>query len=196
MADPKWQGKVVMSRSGQDTPASLAWIWGSNGEFAWDRSFEFFQKLADHRPKIARSNRPGSEQVALGESAVQFITPGGPPSQLSLQGAPISATIFPKTFSGYRTLSLVQDAPHSAAGWLFIDYLLSPEGQFEYTDRISAILPVNQKARPGRLAQWGIERGAKPENIVVTPPDEVTRVFTDDVFKKSEEFYFRTLGIR
>jgi ABC-type Fe3+ transport system substrate-binding protein len=185
-----------MSRSGQDLPASLAWVWRTNGELAWDRSFEFFQKLAEQRPKIARSNRPASEQVALGESAIQWLSPGGPASALSGQGAPISAVIFPKAIAGYRTLAAVKDSPHPAAAWLLIDYMTSPDGQFEYTDRITAIQPANSKARPGRLAQWGVERGAKPENFALAPPDEIARVFTDDVFKRSEEFYFRTLGIR
>jgi ABC-type Fe3+ transport system substrate-binding protein len=134
--------------------------------------------------------------VALGESAIQWFSPGGPGSQLSGQGAPISATIFPKTVAGYRTLAAVKDSSHPGAAWLLIDYMSSPDGQFEYTDRITAIQPVNQRARPGRQAVWGLERGAKPENIDVQPPDDIARVFTDDVYKKSEEFYFRTLGIR
>ncbi len=196
MAGPKWQGKTVMSRSGDDLPAHLAFLWRTGDELAWDRAFDFVQRLAGQRPKISRSYRPGAEQVALGESAILWTAPGGSPAGFAAEGAPISASLFPKAYTGYRAVSVVKDGPHPAAAWLLLDYLSSPEGQFEYTDRITAIQPANQKAKPGKQAQWGIERGAKIENLAITPPDELARLLNDEALKKSEEYYFRVLGIR
>jgi len=46
MTDPKWTGKTMLSRSSEDLPAQLAFLWGQGRKLNWERSFDFFTKLA------------------------------------------------------------------------------------------------------------------------------------------------------
>ncbi len=86
--------------------------------------------------------------------------------------------------------------PHPGASWLNVDYLTSPEGQFEASDRMLSIQPLNQKAQLGRLGKWAADRGAGLQNIKLEPPEDLAKVMTDDVLKQSAAIYNKSLGIQ
>ncbi len=192
MADIKWKGKTMLSRSSEDLPAQLAYIWGKDGDFNWEKSFAFFKKLAAQEPSIGRGYRGGVQRVAAGEKAIFWLSAVGPAVRLHFQGAPVGLIAFPKFPGTSRSYGVLKGASHPAAAWVFVDYLTSPEGQFEYTDIVSAKLPVNKKAKAGKLARWLIEQGGTVENTV--PLD--SEVFTSKIQKKSETFFLKLLGIK
>lgn len=96
----------------------------------------------------------------------------------------------------YRSCGVLKDASHPAAAWLLVDYLTSPEGQFDYTDVISAKLALNKRAKPGKLAKWMVEQGATLDNGDLLDPAQAPKVFSEEALKKSEDFYFKLLGIK
>jgi len=192
MTDPKWTGKTMLSRSQEDMPARLAWLWRENGKLNWDRSFDFFSKLGKHNPLITRGHRGGVKRLAAGEVAIFWFAALGPTSRTAFNGAPIGLISFPTNTNRYRAYGILKGAPHPAAAWLLVDYLMSPEGQFEYTNIVGARLLLNKKAKPGGMARWLVEQGVRLENFV---PLDVTALDTKKV-KKSERFFFELLGIR
>ena len=197
MLDPRWNGKTLLSRSSEEIPANLAWLWREGEKLNWKRAFDFFEKLVKgQKPLVARGYRGGINRIASGELDVFWFVAPGPPVRLALRNAPIGIIAFPKFHGGYRTLSVPKHASHPAAAWLFIDYMTSPEGQFEHTDKVGANFPLNKKAKQGRLGVWLAKQGATIENADIPPPDKISQIFTEEVLKKSETFYFKLLGLR
>jgi iron(III) transport system substrate-binding protein len=197
MLDPKWKGKTLLSRSSEEIPANLAWLWREGDKLNWKRAFSFFEELfKNQQPSVARGYRGGANRVAAGEMDVFWFVAPGPPTRLALRGAPVGIIAFPKFHGGYRTFSIPRRAPHPAAAWLFVDYMTSPQGQFEYTEYVSAHFPLNKKAKIGKQTRWLTSQGASAENADIPPPDKISEIFTEDVLKKSENFYFKSLGLK
>ncbi len=171
MASPKWKGKVLLSSSLEDIPARLAYLWRKDGELNWERSFDFFRKLRAQEPLITKGFRRGSEQLSMGEKSIFWMAPPGFAVLLAFEGAPIGIIAFPKFLGGFRTLGITKRAPNPNAAWLSIDYITSPEGQFEYTGTISIHLPLNPNAKPGKFTQWAMEYGCRLENSEVAASD-------------------------
>ena len=118
----------------------------------------------------------------------------GSVSRVAVQGAPLGFIAFPKMYASYEIWMIFKGAPHPGASWLLVDYLTSPEGQFDYTNTCNAVVPMNQKAKAGKLGQWVIERGVTLAKSQLDDPDKVLKVFTEDVMKKSEDEYNSILG--
>ena len=201
VADPKWKGKTILSASSEEMPGRLAYLWRKDGEIAWERSFDFFTKLAQQEPLIGKGYRRGNEQVAAGERAIFWFSPGGPPSKLYYQGAPTGLIAFPPTMGTYRSAGIVNGAPHPAAAWLLVDYLTSPQGQFEFTENISAVVPLNKKAKSGKLTQFLIKFGGAYENADAASSDYrlddmAAQIYTPEFSKKSEDFFLEIMGVR
>jgi iron(III) transport system substrate-binding protein len=199
--DLKWKGKSIMSASSEEMPGRLAYLWRKDGELDWERSFDFFSKLSQQEPLMSSGYRRGNEQIAAGERSVFWFSPGGPPSKLYYQGAPTGLIAFPTTMGTYRSAGIVNNAPHPAAAWLLIDYLTSPQGQFEFTEFISAVLPLNPKAKSGKLTQFLIKFGGAFENADAAESDYIlddmaATVYTAEFSKKSEDFFLEILGVR
>lgn len=197
MLDPKWKGMSMISRSSEEFPSRLAWLWRKNDKLDWERAFDFFEKLVkNQKPVIARGYSGGNQRVGAGEVGIFWFSSIGQAVKLALKGAPVGLIAFPKFPITYRAYGIYKDAPHPEAAWLLTDYLTSPEGQTEYTNVISAKLTLNKKATPGRLAKWMVEQGATVENGDLIDPSKAPEIFTEEVAKKSEDFYFKLLGIK
>lgn len=197
MIHPKWKGKVIISRSRDEVPAQMAWLFRKGDQLNWERSFELFRKLKELNPSLGG---PGINthvaRVAAGEFSMFWFPASGSVLRLQLKGAPIKMATFPKMYGDYRVWMTFKDAPHPASAWLLIDYFLSPEGQFELSDTVDGILPLNRKAKPGKLGQMLIEQGFVSENVDLVEPDKLLHVFTDEVVKKAQTFYANTLGYK
>ena len=197
MGDPKWKGKTMLSRSSEEIPGRLAWLWRKGDKWDWERAFDLFRKLKAHNPVIGRGYSGGMQRVAAGEVGIFWFVPASVPTRLAMvKGAPVNLIAFPKYFGGLRAWSIFKDAPHPASAWLLMDYITSPEGQYEFTDKVAAFIPLNRKAKPGRQAQWMVERGGKVENMNLVDLSNVKQIYSDKVQKKSEQFYFKLLGLR
>ncbi|MDP2647307.1 MAG: extracellular solute-binding protein [Desulfobacterales bacterium] len=193
MTDPKWNGKTMIARSTDEFPAHLAFLWGQDGKLNWDRSFDFFTKIMNQKPLLANGFRDGTNRLAAGETSIFWFAAIGPPARLRFMGAPVGLIAFPKFPGPFRSFGILKGARNPASAWLFIDFITSPQGQFDYTNLVSAHLPINQKARVGKLAAWVISQNATFENAVPLPPDIV---FNKEIAKKSEDFFLKLIGIK
>jgi ABC-type Fe3+ transport system substrate-binding protein len=91
---------------------------------------------------------------------------------------------------------ILKAAPHPASAWLLIDYMTSPDGQFEYTNSFSSQILLNKLAKPGKLSQAASNLGVRLEDIDVVSPDQAGAIFTEANAKESEEFFFKAIGIK
>jgi len=195
MVDPKWKGKSIVSRSRNTTVARLARLWHKDGNMNWERAMDYTRQIKRNEPALGG---PGINvhvnRVAAGEFAFMWFPAIGSVSRVGVQGAPLGFIAFPKMFASYEIWMIFKGAPHPAASWLLVDYLLSPEGQFEYTDTVNAVVPMNQKGKAGKLGQWVIDRGVTLEKSELDEPDRVLEVFTEEDMKKSVDAYNSILG--
>jgi iron(III) transport system substrate-binding protein len=203
MTDPKWNGKTVISSSSEELPGRLAWLWREGGELNWERSFDFWTKMRQHEPLVASGYTRGLEQVAAGERAMFPFRPPGSTIRYMLRGAPVDIIAFPTYLTGFRSMGIIKGAPHPASAWLLIDYLTSPEGQFDSAEVAGGGLPLHPEARAnlGQISQLMVERGATWENSEAADPDfnldaMAAMSLSPEVAKKSENFFLELMGIR
>jgi iron(III) transport system substrate-binding protein len=95
-----------------------------------DKRFpELLDKLAARKPTIYRNSEAGSSSVASGELyATMFSTPTVP-LNLKAQGAPIDFVIPDHPFGVPIAMGVLAQAKHPNASRLFMDFVLSEEGQ-------------------------------------------------------------------
>jgi ABC-type Fe3+ transport system substrate-binding protein len=132
---PKWQGKIGYSdpRRGGAGQGNWTFLWKTKGE-------EFLKKLLQQNLLIMTEERPLAEALAKGTVAltigldidnfVSFVKAGLPVKPLPQ----LKDGLYPVTGSG--VLAVIKDPPHPNAAKLFVNWLLSKEGQETYQNAI------------------------------------------------------------
>ena len=180
----------------EDVPLRLAWLWRKDSELNWNRAFDYFRKLTALKPLIAMSFTDAAQRLAAGEAMLNLFPSLGITTDLYIKGAPVRAIALPKYFHNYRAWMIPKASNHPASAWLLIDYMTSPEGQFEYTDLFSSQILLNRLAKPGKLAETASNLGVRLEDIDIVSPENAASIFTEANLKKTEEFFFKALGIK
>jgi ABC-type Fe3+ transport system substrate-binding protein len=196
LVDKKFIGQVLIANNIEDVPLRLAWLWRKDSELNWNRAFDYFKKVTALKPLLAMSFTDAAQRMAAGEGTLNLFPSLGITTTLHLKGAPVKAIAFPKYFHNYRAWMILKAAKHPASAWLLIDYMTSPEGQFEYTDVFSSQILLNKTAKPGKLSEVASNLGVRFEDIDVVSPDQAANVFTEANAKKTEDFFFKALGIK
>ena len=133
LADPKYKGKLFWaSGSASGAPRVITHfraMWGD------DKTIEFLKKLQAQDVRTAPGN---SGAVMAGITAGEFpIMIGHPIDQVAtdmLTGAPVGGVNPDPALARTSALALLAGAPHPHAAMLFIDYILSKEGQQVVSD--------------------------------------------------------------
>ncbi|MBI4331003.1 MAG: extracellular solute-binding protein [Chloroflexi bacterium] len=172
--NPRWKGKIAM-----DNPtigSGLNWF----AAFTEILDYDFMRALAKMEPATTSDKRLMAEWIARGKYPVA-IAPGSVETITELidLGAPVSVFV-PKEganiSSGSGTTSYVANAPHPNATKLFINWLLSKEGQTVFSRASglpSARLDVpNDHIPPFRVRQPGV-------NYVRTAGEEYLRTLPE-----------------
>jgi iron(III) transport system substrate-binding protein len=154
---PKWRGKIGYSDPRRTGAGQGNWtfLWKTKGE-------EFLKKLVQQNLVIMNEERPLAEALAKGSIAiaigldidnfVSFVRAGVPVKPLPQ----LKDGIYPVTGSG--VLAVIKNAPHPNATKVFVNWLLSKEGQETYqnaigesTRRLDVAVPKEAYAvRPAR----------------------------------------------
>jgi iron(III) transport system substrate-binding protein len=123
LLDPKWNGKIGIDEEEFEWYGTLVDYWGR------EKAGKFIRALAAQQPQLRRGHSLLAQLLAAGEFPAAIVFPFEI-EQLKLKGARVdwSATSDPIVTS-INVVALSTKAPHSNAGKLLINYILSEEGQ-------------------------------------------------------------------
>jgi ABC-type Fe3+ transport system substrate-binding protein len=175
LIQPKWKGKIVAvdpRMRGMDNPVLFFYYHSKLGP-------DFIKKLyGDMEVSIARDYRQPTDWLASGKFAICIPCVSDEMDKAMEQGLPVGQVFRLKEggtlSSSGGTLSLLQNAPHPNAAKVFVNWLLSREGQMHV-----------QKGRKGRPRTGSNSlRIDIPKNEI---PEEIQRREGVDYFDADDE---------
>lgn len=157
LLDPKFKGKMNM----QDPTSSgkgLKWFQAALVVYP-GIDLDFMKALARQEPLITRDKRLQMQWLSQGKQTVSILPDNTTISEFMSLGAPVDyltpEEVRPRIATGSGSLALFKDAPHPYAAKLFINWLLSREGQTLYA-----------RAYPGQSARDDISTDYLPADEV------------------------------
>jgi iron(III) transport system substrate-binding protein len=141
LLDPKWVGKIGIEASDTDWFGSMVKAMGE------DKGMAFFRKLADQKPQMRTGHTLMAELVASGEIPLAATIYNHNAERLKTKGAPIEWKALEPTFGRPNGVSVAKQAAHPNAALLFVDFMLSLEGQklLQKRERVPASNKVDSK---------------------------------------------------
>jgi iron(III) transport system substrate-binding protein len=127
LLDPKWKGKIAWSST---VIGAMLFITGVRNFMGEEKALAYLQKLAkqDIAP-IASANRVVVDRVMAGEYALCLDSFLHHPIISARKGAPVAPLPLDPVLTVVSSVMLPKAPPHPYAAMLFIDYLLSKDGQ-------------------------------------------------------------------
>jgi iron(III) transport system substrate-binding protein len=142
LVDPKWKGKLVTFDPTGPGPGANYYrhIWLSLGP---QKATEHFKRIRAHAV-IDRDQRRAIESVAMGKYAFFLAPSSGVLEQLRPRGLKFEVLEEFKDIGGHMTasfgsLGLMNRAPHPNAAAVFINWLLTKEGQLVWSKAVNAV---------------------------------------------------------
>jgi iron(III) transport system substrate-binding protein len=143
LLDPKWKGRMAWTHQ-EETAGPPGFIGNVLITMGKEKGMEYLQKLS----KQGIANIPSNMRVVLDQAIA-----GQYPLVLSIhnyhaaisqgQGAPVEWLRLETSLLTFGTVSLLKDAPHPNAAKLFLEFLLSEEGQ--QVTREAGYIPAHPK---------------------------------------------------
>jgi ABC-type Fe3+ transport system substrate-binding protein len=127
LLDPKWKGKIAWSST---VIGAMLFITGVRNFMGEEKAREYLTKLATQNvAPIASANRVVVDRVMAGEYALCLDAFLHHPIISARKGAPVAPLPLDPVLTVVSSVMLPKSSPHPHAAMLFIDYLLSKEGQ-------------------------------------------------------------------
>ncbi len=123
LLDSKWRGKMMMEGTKADWFAGMLQIMGQ------ERGLNYMRELAKQEPVAREGHELLAQLIAAGEGLFDINIPAASVERVKEKGAPIdwlSVGLSPAIMVG---IGLSAHAPHPNAAKLFLDFVLSREGQ-------------------------------------------------------------------
>jgi iron(III) transport system substrate-binding protein len=120
---PRWKNKLVMDSQ------SYVWFGTMMQYLGEDNGQRFMKRLNEQNLQHSRGRRLMTQLLAAGEHEIAVETNLNSVLSLSRQGAPLGFAPIQPYFLSPSLVFMSASAPHPFAGALFVDYLLSEEGQ-------------------------------------------------------------------
>jgi iron(III) transport system substrate-binding protein len=131
-ADPKWKGKLVWSGVITGAPLFITAVRNFMGE---DKARAYLEKLAKNDiVSIPSANRVTVDRVIAGEHALCLDSFLHHPIISAKKGAPVASLPLDPVITLVSSVMLPKAPPHPYSAMLFIDYLLSKDGQSRLRD--------------------------------------------------------------
>ena len=133
LLDPKWRGRMIWSQS-TDTgaPFFISHIRKIMGE---DKALDYLKKLAGQKIAVSGSSiRAILDQVIAGEHDIGISMALHHIAISKEKGAPVGGSIPAPVMARGGEIVLLKGAPHPHAAMLFLDYVLSKEGQAAFAE--------------------------------------------------------------
>jgi iron(III) transport system substrate-binding protein len=138
-ADPRWKGRIGIEATDAEWMATLIKKWGEPAGMA------YFRKLAEMKPDVRKGHILLAELIAAGEIPVGLTVYNSNAESLKRRGAPIDWLPVEPVVGRPQGIALGRNAPHPHAALLFVDFVLSPEGQ-ELLNSMGRV-PVSTKVK-------------------------------------------------
>jgi ABC-type Fe3+ transport system substrate-binding protein len=127
LLDPKWKGKLVWSSG---IVGAVLFITGVRTFMGEEKAEAYLRKLAAQDViSVAASNRVVVDRVMAGEYAICLDAFLHHPIISARKGAPVAPLPFDPVVTLVSSVVLPKNPPHPYTAMLFIDYLLSKDGQ-------------------------------------------------------------------
>jgi iron(III) transport system substrate-binding protein len=139
LVQPRWAGRVGLEGSDVD------WFGAMVKSMGEEKGLAFFRKLADNKPQIRTGHTLMAELVASGEIPLAATLYNHNVERLTVKGAPIKWKAVRPTFGRPNAIGVAKRAPHPHAALVFVDFMLSKEGQtiLKERNRVPASLSVD-----------------------------------------------------
>src|SRR4051812_27883563 len=139
--DPKWKGRLGIEATDSEWMGALLQEWGEA------RANDFMRKLAAQQPSLRKGHVLLAQLVASGEIPVALTMYQANVLSLKKKGAPIDFVPVQPVVARPQGIGVARDAPHPAAALLFVDFVLSPEGQklYESMGRVPSSMKVRSE---------------------------------------------------
>ena len=147
LLQPKWKGnKISIDTEGNELLTGLRIAWGKQ------KALSYLQRLAIQEPVRGRGNNARIELAAAGQFplVIAFTHTG---EAIKQKGGPIEWTNLEPVVVQVDSLMLGARAPHPNTGRLFIDFLLSEEGQILLQKLNRPVLRTGVDPIPARLSK-------------------------------------------
>ncbi len=126
LLSPFWKNKMILEKDKVDWFTAMLHILGR------EKGVRYMRELAKQNPMLRIGQTLITQLVAAGEAALQINANAVTVNRLKQRGAPID-WVAPGPLPGLMVgVGLVSQGPHPAAAKLFLDFLLSKEGQQLY----------------------------------------------------------------
>ncbi len=146
LLDPKWKGKLAWAghATTSGAPGFIGLVLKDMGE---EKGMAYLRQLAKQRiTQIGGSARAVTDQAIAGEYPVVLQIMDHQPVISALRGAPVDMIAMSPAMGILNVAGVLSGAPHPNAGKLFLDFLVSAEGQELF--RKEYYIPVDPDIAP------------------------------------------------
>jgi iron(III) transport system substrate-binding protein len=166
----QYKQKFIIDIENHDVFVALSQEWGQ------EKAIAYFKGLAKQEPVFLRGNTSRANMVSIGERSLTFVY-AQVMERLKQTGAPVDWIPLEPVAVELNVAMLAAKAAHPNAGKLFIDYLISKEGQ-EFLKTFRRIGPRKDvKPDPPKLFE-GFRRRVVPPDVYKNLR-EITRLHND-----------------
>jgi iron(III) transport system substrate-binding protein len=121
--DPKWKGKIGVEATDGDWMSAMLKAMGN------ERGTAYMRQLAELRPDVRKGHILLAELVSAGEVPVGLTIYQSNAITLKRRGGPIDWVALEPVITRPQAIGVAKNALHPHAALLFVDFVLSPEGQ-------------------------------------------------------------------
>jgi len=123
LAHPRWTGRIGIEASDEDWFGSIVKHMGE------EKGLALFRKIAAQKPQIRTGHTLMAELVSSGEIPLAATIYNHNAERLLVNGAPIKWKALNPTFGRPNGVAVSKRSERPHAALLFVDFMLSPEGQ-------------------------------------------------------------------
>jgi iron(III) transport system substrate-binding protein len=179
LLQPRWKGLISLETE------EYQWFYHVLQIMGRDKGLDFMKKFAGQNLQMRKGHTLLAQLVAAGESAIATVVYSNRVERMKASGAPIDWVRFKgPTITAINAISIPDKAPHPNTARLFVDFVLSREGQslLRGLRRIPArpdVLPD-----PPSLTKGLNLYPARPEGMIENYNETVARF--DEIFNKTK----------
>lgn len=179
LLQPRWKGLISLETE------EYQWFYHVLQIMGRDKGLDFMKKFSGQNLQMRKGHTLLAQLVAAGESAIATVVYSNRVERMKASGAPIDWVRFKgPTITAINAISIPDKAPHPNTARLFVDFVLSREGQnlLRGLRRIPArpdVLPD-----PPSLTKGLNLYPARPEGMIESYNETVARF--DEIFNKTK----------